>query len=116
MNTQHAYKGDINSKENEINVLKQNFIKDSIRIAFVEMGDIHYKYGSVTNAVFSYMKACDYAVVPEDQFNIAVKVAQACLEVQNFQALAKYAQEARNKDQGKSEALTNQLSVILAMA
>jgi endonuclease III len=80
------------------------------------MGDIHYKYGSVTNAVFSYMKAYDYAVVAEDQFNIAVKVAQSCLEVQNFQALGKYVQEARSKDQGKNEALTNLLSVLPAMA
>lgn len=115
MNTQHEYKGEVSKKENEINVLKQSFVKDSLRIAFTELGDIHYKFGSVTNAVFSYMKAYDYANVSEDQFNIAIKICQSCLEAQNFQALNKYMNEAKNKDQGKDEAKSNLLSLFPAM-
>jgi hypothetical protein len=59
-------------------------VKDSIRIAFYELGQIHYKYGYVTPSVFSFMKSFDFSQAPDDQFNTSSMVSLACYEVQNF--------------------------------
>lgn len=39
-------------------------MKDSIRIAFLELGEIHYKYGMLTEAIKAWVKSHDFSTQP----------------------------------------------------
>jgi len=55
----------------EITQLKQSFLKDSIRIAFFELGQIHYRYGNLTEAIKSWIKSHDFSQNPQDLFKVS---------------------------------------------
>jgi hypothetical protein len=42
-----------------------------MRIAFNELGNIHYQYGYVSEAIKSWIKSHDFSQSQEDLFNIA---------------------------------------------
>ena len=74
------YRAEIRRKEQEIHHLQQSYIRDSIRIAYFELGEIHYKYGNANDALKAWIKSHDCALVPEDLQRIALKISMAAFE------------------------------------
>ena len=58
-------------KELEIQQLQRSLMKDSMRISFLELGHIHYKYGFIQDAVKAWSKSHDFSTADEDMFNIS---------------------------------------------
>ena len=75
------YKNEVRKKELDITQLQRSLLKDSMRIAFAELGHIHYKYGFTSDAIKAWIKSHDFSNSDEDLFNIAYQLAQAAFEI-----------------------------------
>lgn len=62
-------------KEQEIQMLQKSLLKDSMRIAFYELGKINYKYGFISEAIKSWSRSHDFSTSEEDLFNISFTIA-----------------------------------------
>ena len=100
----------------EINQLKQSFLKDSIRIAFLELGEIHYKYGFVNESIKAWIKSHDFSTSQEDLFKSAFHIAKAAFELQNPSYLFKYNSEAEARDPGTNKVSTNTIKILDGLA
>ena len=69
-----------------------------MRIAFCELGNIHYGYGFVNDAMKAWIKSHDFSQTQEDLFNVAYQVAQAAFEVHNTSYQIKFSGEADARD------------------
>jgi len=64
---QHEYKSELKSKEMEIQKLQKQQLRDSIRLALKDLGDIHYKFGYLHEAITKWATSHDYSSVKEDK-------------------------------------------------
>lgn len=46
-------------------------LKDSLRLAFFELGNIHYQYGYLNEAIRQWSKSYDFSNNEEDLFKVA---------------------------------------------
>jgi hypothetical protein len=46
-----------------------------MRIAFFELGNIHYQYGFVAESIKAWIKSHDFSTSEEDLFKIAYQIA-----------------------------------------
>lgn len=67
-------------KETEIQQLQKAIIRDSIRLTYFELGNVHYQYGFLTEAIKAWSRSLDYATGEEDLFNISYQLAKASFE------------------------------------
>jgi hypothetical protein len=73
-----------------------------MRIAFNELGYIHYNFGYLNEAIKAWARSHDFSSSEEDLFNIAFQLAQAGFEIQGNFYLTRYSGEADVRDKGKS--------------
>lgn len=106
------YKNEVRKKEVEITQLQRSLLKDSMRIAFFELGKIHYSYGYVGEAIKAWIKSHDFSQSEEDLFNIAFQIAQAAFEVQSSNYLLKFSGEADARDKNKNPTKTMVIKVL----
>ncbi len=99
-------------KEVEITQLQRSLLKDSMRIAFFELGNIHYLYGFVGEAIKAWIKSHDFSTSEEDLFNIAYLIAQAAFEVQSSSYLMKFSGEADARDKLKNPSKTMVIKIL----
>ena len=95
---QQEWRAEIRKKEAEVQTLQRSLLKDSMRIAFHELGMIHYKYGYVSEAIKAWIKSHDFSQSEEDLFNIAFLIAQAAFEGLSSSYLMKFSGEADARD------------------
>lgn len=106
------YKNEVRKKEVEIQGLQRSLMKDSMRIAFLELGKIHYLYGFVQEAIKAWIKSHDFSQSDEDLFNIAYQIALAAYEVQSSSYLMKFSGEADARDKGKNPSKTMMIKIL----
>ena len=87
-----------------------------MRIAFSELGNIHYQYGYVNEAIKAWIKSHDFSQSPEDLFNLAFQIASAAFEAQNTAYLIKFTGEADARDKGKNPARTMMIKILDGLA
>lgn len=87
--------------------MKSSHLKDAIRLGFAELGEIHYKYGYVNEAIKTYIKSHDYSINQDDLYKASVKIAQIALEIKHITFINKYCGEANQRDSGKDFASTS---------
>lgn len=51
-----------------------------MRLAFFELGKIHYGFGFLGEAIKAWARSHDFATSEEDLFNISFTIAQAAFE------------------------------------
>ncbi len=85
-------------KEQEALQFQKTMIKDSLRIAYLELGKIHYQYGFYSDAIKSWARSIDNTTLDEEHMNTAYLVSQACVEAQTPAHLTKYIGEAEARD------------------
>lgn len=77
-----------------------------MRIAFNELGKIHYQYGFLNEAIKAWVKSHDFSTSEEDLFTMAFQIAQAAIESQSPSYLNKYSGEADARDKQKNPSRT----------
>ena len=92
------YKNQVRKKEQEIQQLQKSLLRDSMRLAFFELGKIHYAFGFLSESIKAWARSHDFATSEEDLFNVSYTVAQAAFENQSSPYLAKYAGEAEARE------------------
>ena len=55
--------------------MKTSHLKDAIRLGFYELGDIHYKYGYINEAIKAFIKSHDYSINQDDLYKSSVRIA-----------------------------------------
>lgn len=86
-----------------------------MRIAFFELGKIHYSFGFLNEAVKTWIRAHDFSTSEDDLYNVSSQIAQASFENSVSPYLSKYAGEAEARDKGKSQSKTLQVKVLDAL-
>jgi COP9 signalosome complex subunit 1 len=87
-----------------------------MRIAFFELGQIHYNFGFLNEAIKAWTRSHDFSTSEEDLFNVSSTIAQASFENQVTAYLSKYAGEADARDKGKNPTKTMQIKILDALA
>ena len=106
----------VRKKEQEIQSLQKNLLRDSMRIEFNELGKIHYQYGFLNEAIKAWVKSHDFSTQEEDLFNMAFSIAQAAFENMSGSYLMKYAGEADARDKLKNPNKTMIIKTLDALA
>ncbi len=86
--------------------MQKSLLRDSMRIAFFELGKIHYAFGFVTEAIKSWTRSHDFSTSEDDLLNVSFTIAQAAFETQSNAYLNKYAGEADARDKCKNTTRT----------
>ena len=73
-----------------------------MRIAFNELGKIHYQYGFLNESIKAWVKSHDFSTSEEDLFNMAFSISQAAYENLSTSYLIKYSGEADARDKQKN--------------
>ena len=96
------YQNQKKKKEAEIQNLQKSLLRDSMRIAFNELGHIHYNFGFLNEAIKAWSRSHDFSTSEDDLLNISSTIAQASFEYQSTAFLSKYAGEADARDKNKN--------------
>ncbi len=99
-------------KKLEIQNLQKQQLKDSIRVALNDLGEIHYKYGNTFDALQFWSRSHDSCVAKEDYFKCSKKITISAFESLNSSYLAKFAVNTMSLDDGKSIANTTMISLL----
>jgi len=76
-----------------------------------DLGDIHYKYGYLHEAITKWATSHDYSSVKEDKLQMAQKICFASFELQHSFFLTKYSALSRSYDDEKDPKLTMIISI-----
>jgi len=87
-----------------------------MRIAFFELGKIHYTFGFLNEAIKTWIRSHDFSTSEDDLFNVSFTIAQAAFELMSTPYLSKYAGEAEARDKCKSVQKTVQIKILDALA
>ncbi|OLL24403.1 COP9 signalosome complex subunit 1 [Neolecta irregularis DAH-3] len=74
--------------EAELKQYKTNLIKESIRIANLELGDFYYKCGDLDASIRSYNRSRDYCSSTQQQVDLAMKLIVAYAELHNMTSIS----------------------------
>lgn len=106
------YKNEVKKKEQEIQQLQKSLLRDSMRIAFNELGRTHYNFGQLQDAIKAWVKSHDFSTQEEDLFGLALQIAQVGLENNSANYVVKYSGEADARDKLKNPSKTIQIKVL----
>ena len=73
-NTNKLNRQDIEKLEEELRLYKSNHIKESIRMAYMDLGDTYCSIGDYSSAVKSFNRAKDYCTSPNHNMEIYMKL------------------------------------------
>lgn len=96
--------------------MQKNMLRESMRIAFRELGEIHEKFGFLNEAMKAWTKSHDFSTSEEDLFLMAFKIAQAAFENMSTSYLIKYSGEAEARDKYKNPTNTMLIKTLDALS
>eukprot|EP00871_Galdieria_phlegrea_P004637 jgi/Galph1/5174/GphlegSOOS_G3851.1 len=85
---------EIERLEAELQRYRHNMIKDSIRMAYRDLGDFQYSRGNLEEALKNYLKMRDYCMNAQQITDMCLKVIQCAIELKNFALVESYVQKA----------------------
>ncbi|GJQ15171.1 hypothetical protein GpartN1_g6962.t1 [Galdieria partita] len=80
--------------ETELQRYRHNMIKDSIRMAYGDLGDFQYSKGNLEEALRNYLKMRDYCVSSQQITDMCLKIIQCAIILGNFSLVESYVQKA----------------------
>jgi COP9 signalosome complex subunit 1 len=78
---------DIEMLEEELRTYKSNHIKESIRMAYMDLGDIHMLMSDYSNATKSFNRAKDYCTTPKHNMEICMRLIHVNLMTCSWQQM-----------------------------
>lgn len=76
--------------ELELNSYKANMIKESIRMAHNDIGDLYFQRGDLQNALKSYLKARDYNTTSKHVMTMCLNIIKVSIEMNNYALVGQY--------------------------
>lgn len=87
-----------------------------MRIAFNELGKIHYQFGFLNESIKAWVKSHDFSTSEDDLFMMAFQIAQAAFENMSTSYLIKYSGEAEARDKLKNQSRTMLIKTLDALS
>ena len=84
--------------EAELMAAKTTMVKESIRLSYNDIGDLHYDRGNLNEAMKSYLRARDYCTLPKHTFDMCVRVASVCFDLGQYRNVMNYVSKAEECD------------------
>jgi COP9 signalosome complex subunit 1 len=85
--TKRKNRQDIEKLEEELRTYKSNHIKESIRMAYMDLGDIYVLMSDYSSALKSFNRAKDYCTTPTHNMEIYMKVIHVNLMTCSWQQM-----------------------------
>mmetsp|Transcript_23453 Transcript_23453/g.22600 ORF Transcript_23453/g.22600 Transcript_23453/m.22600 type:complete len:541 (+) Transcript_23453:7-1629(+) len=70
--------------ESELMTAKTTIVKESIRISYNDIGDLHYERGNLSEAMKSYLRTRDYCTIPKHNSEMCVRVASVSMDLMQY--------------------------------
>ena len=80
--------------EAELMAAKTTMVKESIRLSFNDIGDLHYERGNLNETMKSYLRTRDYCAIPKHTLDLCVRVVSVSLDLNQFGNVNFYATKA----------------------
>ena len=82
--------------EAELMAAKTTMVKESIRLSFNDIGDLHYERGNLGEAMKSYLRTRDYCTIPKHNLELYVRVVSVSMDSAQFGNVNSYITKAEN--------------------
>lgn len=70
--------------EAELMAAKTTMVKESIRLSFNDIGDLHYERGNLSEAMKSYLRTRDYCTIPKHNLDLCARVVSVSMDLNQF--------------------------------
>lgn len=61
---------------NEIKIVQEHYIKESIRIGYFDLGKLYYHYGDLVNALHTFISSREYCSIPIHIIDLCFRIVQ----------------------------------------
>lgn len=89
------YESQVRTKNTEMQTLNKSGLKDSIRVAYFDLGNIHCQYGFMGQALNMWEKAYETSSSEEDQKKMCFMIMRTAFSSGNQFYLNRYCEKAR---------------------
>ncbi|KAJ5555404.1 26S proteasome regulatory subunit Rpn7 [Penicillium sp. DV-2018c] len=102
--------------EDELRGYKNNLIKESIRMAHEDIGNLHYETGDLTAASKAYSRMRDYCTTPSHITSMLFKMINVGVERGDWMSVQSNVQRLRNAQSKPEDAAKNQAKITAVYA
>eukprot|EP01090_Pellita_catalonica_P002886 TRINITY_DN124_c0_g1_i1.p1 TRINITY_DN124_c0_g1~~TRINITY_DN124_c0_g1_i1.p1 ORF type:complete len:462 (-),score=72.98 TRINITY_DN124_c0_g1_i1:22-1407(-) len=102
--------------EVELNQYKTSLIKESIRMAYNDLGDNHYERGDLNSALKCYVRTRDYCTTSSHIITMCLNVIKVSIEMGNFAHVINYVNKAEQTPEMKDEVVKAKLKCCSGLA
>lgn len=103
---QNEYNHLVKNKDMEINRQHKSLIKESLRISYKELGQIHYNNGFTQEAYKSWLQSFEMSISDEDSFHMSIFIAKSAFQTKQGYLVGKFSDEAMHRDTKKNVELS----------
>lgn len=82
--TEKTLQTTLNILENELLTAKSTTVKESIRIAYCELGNLYYKWGKLDDSFKSFLRSRDYCSMPKHHNDIAYHLVLLSFDMKQY--------------------------------
>jgi COP9 signalosome complex subunit 1 len=80
--------------ESELMAAKTTMVKESIRLSYNDIGDLHYERGNLSEAMKTYLRTRDYCTLPKHNSQMCVRVISASMDLGQYGNVMFYVKKA----------------------
>lgn len=102
--------------ESELNSYRTNMIKESIRMAYNDIGDFYSQRGDLQNALKSYLKARDYNTTVKHVITMCMNIIKVSIEMNNYALVGQYVGRAEQTLTEPDNVTVSKIKVAAALA
>ncbi|KAJ5780810.1 26S proteasome regulatory subunit Rpn7 [Penicillium paradoxum] len=102
--------------EDELRGYKNNLIKESIRMAHEDLGNLHYETGDLAAASKAYSRMRDYCTTPNHITSMLFKMVNVSIERDDWISVLANVHRLRNSQSKPDDAAKNQAKITAASA
>ena len=82
--------------EAELMAAKTTMVKESIRLSYNDIGDLHYERGNLADAMKSYSRTRDYCTIPKHHVDMWVRLISVSMDLGQYGNVNFYMTKAEN--------------------
>jgi COP9 signalosome complex subunit 1 len=82
--------------EAELMAAKTTMVKESIRLSYNDIGDLHYERGNLADAMKSYSRTRDYCTIPKHHLDMWVRLISVSMDLGQYGNVNFYMTKAEN--------------------
>jgi len=102
--------------EVDLSGFKTSLIKESIRMAYNDLGDTHYERGDLNSALKCYVRTRDYCTTSKHIISMCLSVIKVSIEMGNFAHVINYVNKAEQTPDLRDKIVVAQLKCCAGLA